>query len=390
MKLRNLRKDERGDITVLVALCMTVLLGITAGAVDFGMLASCKGSLQNAADAAALAAAAELGTGRSYTQVSQTAREYCAENGFDPAREDVTIDVRTVGDQVTVTLERDMPMGFSKVLTGKSSEDVRAAATAEVTSIFGACPYAMFAGQRIEDSGAGITITGNDISIDGNIHSNSDISMPHATLTAGSVATAVRNVSPATAGWNGNSIALDMPSFRSFQSAFGSMPEVVEFSGNITKNSQSGFAELIHEAIVKYHTKMGALNFGFLSEGLFIHISGDLTFNGNSSTAYNVDFPIILVVDGDIDLNGATLNSTYGHPLNIMSKNGDITVNGGGATYTGILYAPGGDITLNGNDAEFVGSIVAQNIWKNGGKISVTYQEDTDRFLPRTKVHLIN
>ena len=72
-----------------------------------------------------------------------------------------------------------------------------------------------------------------------------------------------------------------------------------------------------------------------------------------------------------------------------MSKNGSITVNGGGATYTGVLYAPNGDVRLNGNNAQFVGSIIAQNIRKTGGKTTVTYQAKTDRFLPATKVHLI-
>ena len=72
-----------------------------------------------------------------------------------------------------------------------------------------------------------------------------------------------------------------------------------------------------------------------------------------------------------------------------MSKYGDITVNGGGEHLTGILFAPNGDVTLNGNDASFTGQIVAQNIRKTGGKITITYQEDIDRFLPTTKVHLI-
>ncbi len=56
---------------------------------------------------------------------------------------------------------------------------------------------------------------------------------------------------------------------------------------------------------------------------------------------------------------------------------------------TGILFAPNGNVTLNGSDACFVGRIVAQNIRKTGGKITVTYREDVDRFLPTTKVHLI-
>ena len=114
-----------------------------------------------------------------------------------------------------------------------------------------------------------------------------------------------------------------------------------------------------------------------------------MTFQGNGSSTYYAEFPITLVVEDNIDLNGASMESSIDAPLYIMSKTGDITVNGGGATLTGILFAPKGNVTLNGNDACFVGQIVAQNIRKSGGKITVTYQNDVDRFLPATKVHLI-
>ena len=59
--------------------------------------------------------------------------------------------------------------------------------------------------------------------------------MQHAVLGSGAVATAVRTVNPSTTGWNGNSIALDMPSFRSFQRELDTMPEVVKFSGDVVK-----------------------------------------------------------------------------------------------------------------------------------------------------------
>lgn len=388
MKLRTLRKQEEGSVSVIVAICLTVLFGFTALAVDFGMMAACRQSMQNAADAAALAAAADLGQNKSRQTVSDTVDSYCAANGFDPQDSDVSVEFQTVGKTITVTLRRQMSMGFSAVLTGQRSRTVSAAATAEAVSIFGGCPYAMFASQRIEEDGSGIEITGNDIYINGNIHSNSDISMQHAVLGPGIVATAVNRVNPSTAGWSGNSIALDMPSFPSFEKAMNGMPELVEFSGNITKNSKTGFSGLIDEALEKYRSKMGSST-NYLYNGLYIHITGNLTFNGNNSTAYHASFPIILVVDGDINLNGATLNSTIDFPICVMSKTGNITVNGGGAVFTGILFAPKGNITINGNDAAFVGSIVAGNIRKTGGKTTVSYNEDADRFLPPTKVHLI-
>ena len=57
---KNLRKKEEGAVLDLVALLMTVLLGITALAVDFGLAFYQKQRLQAACDSAALAAATAL------------------------------------------------------------------------------------------------------------------------------------------------------------------------------------------------------------------------------------------------------------------------------------------------------------------------------------------
>ena len=298
------------------------------------------------------------------------------------------MEIQVSRKDVTVTLRREMKMGFSSVLTGVRTRTVSASATAEATTIFGGCPYALFAGQRIEESGTGISVGGNNIQINGNIHSNSDINMQHAVLSPGSVATAVRDVNPAANGWRGNSIALDMPAFSSFETAMNSMPGYVAISGDVTVKKGGGFGELVETAVAEFAAQGGSTH-TLYTQGLCIHVTGNLTFLGNNASTYYADFPITLVVDKSIDLNGAPLNSNADSPLYIMSKYGDITVNGGGEHLTGILFAPNGDVTLNGNDASFTGQIVAQNIRKTGGKITITYQEDIDRFLPTTKVHLI-
>ena len=382
-----LKKNEEGAVAVLVALTLTVLCGFSALAIDYGMLASSKQDMQNAADAAALAAAAELASG-SYLDVYSVAKDFCELNNYNPDDENVRLEVVSAGKSVQVTVYQEMKAGFSSVLTGRDTLDVSATAEAEMVSIFGNCPYAMFASQRIENGGYGITINGNNIFINGNIHSNSDILMRNAVLGEGVVATAVRSVLPNTEGWKGNQIALDMPSLPALENALSDRPDIAEFPRTIVKDSHSGFGELVSEAIAKYHQKMGPGN-GYRTDGLFIHVRGDLIFNGNTNTPYHASFPIILIVDGSINLNGMPLDSSQDNPMIIVSKNGMITVNGGGACYTGILYAPNGLVQINGNDAEFVGSIIAQNILKNGGSITVQYLENTDRFLPTTKVHLI-
>ena len=377
------RKNEEGAVAVLVALGMTLLFGFTALTVDFGIEASCKQSLQNAADAAALAGAADLGAKCSNSTIEATVKKYCISNGFDPEDEAISVNIKRLADDLTVTVSKTLPMGFSSVLTGERSRTVSASATAKCTSIFGACPYAMFAGQKIEDDGFGILMNGNNISINGNIHSNSDIDMKNAVLSAGHTATAVRRIEPANQeGWY-KSIALDMPSYDSLGSALNSMSNRVIYNGSITKKKDDGFQSLIDDACSE-------LAGADLSDGLIIEIHGNLIFQGNNSTVYEASFPIILIVDGDIDMNGSSLMSSQVFPATVISKNGNITVNGGGAKFTGIIYAPEGDVVLNGNDAEFDGSIIAKNIRKNGGKTTVTYTANLDRFLPDTKVFLIN
>ena len=56
-KLRNLIKGEKGVIAVAIAVALPVLVGMAGVAVDLGLVYSARSELQNAADAAALAAA---------------------------------------------------------------------------------------------------------------------------------------------------------------------------------------------------------------------------------------------------------------------------------------------------------------------------------------------
>ena len=381
--MKRKKDNEKGSVLILVAVSLSVLLGMAGFALDFGLMASTRQDMQNAADAAALAAAADLNKG--FSVVNASSNQYAGYNGYSTSNS--TIDTSMDGDTVTVTISKPVHMGLSAVLTGQNVRNVAATATAEVTSIFGGRPYCLFAGEKIEDGGEGITINGNSVLIEGNIHSNSNINMPHATLGGGAVATAVNTTNPSSSGWNGGAIALDMPAVRPLKGEIMDMPYLVVFSSSVTKNSKTGFQELINESLNQYALKGGGSR--YMSEGLFIYINGDLTFKGNNATAYNASFPITLYVTGDIDLNGCKLNSTSASPLVVITESGDITVNGGGADFKGILYAPKGDVTLNGNEAEYHGSIVAQNIYKNGGKIHVTYDDGADDYLPKTKVHLI-
>src|SRR5436853_4588642 len=74
-------KNRRGNILVLAAAALIMIMGFTAFSIDIGYITLTKAQLQNAADAAALAAAADLAAGippastQSTTQTETLARQ---------------------------------------------------------------------------------------------------------------------------------------------------------------------------------------------------------------------------------------------------------------------------------------------------------------------------
>lgn len=103
--IRRFIKEEKGAVAVLAAVMVTALVGLAGAAVDLGMLYSTHGELQNAADAAALAAAATLvgvdGQGSPVTQPDlavSTAQQYVA--------------AHQAGATALSLLGEDMTMGF--------------------------------------------------------------------------------------------------------------------------------------------------------------------------------------------------------------------------------------------------------------------------------------
>src|ERR1700731_2387306 len=74
--------SRRGTVSVLVAVCLTIMLGIVAIALDGGMLLTERRHAQAVADAAALAAASDLYLGNSVNTAQQSALRSAAGNGY--------------------------------------------------------------------------------------------------------------------------------------------------------------------------------------------------------------------------------------------------------------------------------------------------------------------
>lgn len=126
-KLQKLRFGaERGQVVVLVALMVPVLLGMTGMAVDIGSYASDRRDLQNAADAIALAAAQELPDN---TKAQAAANQWAQKNGIAPSDMQVNVIMGQAAPTVRVRLQRNHDFTFVRVV-GITDKDVNARAAA--------------------------------------------------------------------------------------------------------------------------------------------------------------------------------------------------------------------------------------------------------------------
>lgn len=162
--LEKMRKKEEGAVLVLVALLLTVLLGLTALAVDLGMAFYQRQRLQNACDAAALAGATAL---PNQSKAKQLAYDYMKENGFSDSPSDVIVTFEgTPAEKIKVGSKYDVRSGFAKVF-GRSNVSVscNAAAQKKEQKKSKKFPYLIFA------EGGKLSM-GADYEIYGAVHTN--------------------------------------------------------------------------------------------------------------------------------------------------------------------------------------------------------------------------
>src|SRR5439155_25572150 len=133
MFYRRPRRSERGQVIMLAALLLPLLLGMAALAVDVGSYSAHRRNLQNAADAIALAAARDLPNA---TDAQTTANVYAAKNGIDPANMTVTVISQGAGvnnPTVRVVIQKSHNFAFIGAL-GVGAKLVSASAAAIKTS----------------------------------------------------------------------------------------------------------------------------------------------------------------------------------------------------------------------------------------------------------------
>jgi uncharacterized membrane protein len=139
-------RDRRGNIAIMSAVCMVMLMGFAALGVDVGSIFLDKRRTQSAADIAAIVAAGDIAHANNAATAAVVKNNYPAnslvavEPGSYVANAALTPQQRftaaaTPANAVRVTLQTKTPLYFGKVLVGTDQFDVRASAIATTTAM---------------------------------------------------------------------------------------------------------------------------------------------------------------------------------------------------------------------------------------------------------------
>lgn len=378
---RRLGDHARGQITVLVAGGILVLLACAALAVDLGNLRHLREKMQTAADSAAIAAVEGMAT----DQWSTDAQRDATRNGFNDGSNGVSVSVyhppqsgtyTNNFDYFQVVISEPGPTYFLRAI-GIDSIGVSASATAHMGNspncIYVLDPQASAAlGTLTASGGANLNATCGiivDSASSSGITVNGGTSIITATtigvvggysLTGG----AIINPPPST-----GIVPADDPLNYVPQPT---VPTTCDHTGTYTPTSN-----LLGYATMNPGTYCGGVQINAgqsvsMNQGLYIMSGGGFTLNGGASlsgsgvTIFNSQGngyaykPIIINGGGTINLSAPTSTPLKGilffQDRSISDTSQGSTIAGGaGATYNGALYFPAAQLTYTG------GSTTSQN-----------------------------
>jgi hypothetical protein len=136
--------NEKGAVAVIVVICLVLFLGVAAFTIDVGYLQYQKRHLQNTADAAALAGAAEyIGGDPSLENITEVVKDYVKLNGVDTS-EVIKVTQSKIPNEppydeyntVKVDLKGTRNIFFARIF-GYQNSAIRASATAIAAPISG-------------------------------------------------------------------------------------------------------------------------------------------------------------------------------------------------------------------------------------------------------------
>ena len=343
-------KSNKGTAAVLTALMMSMILGFGALVTDIGRVSLEKSSLQNAVDAAALAAAQDL---PNTTSATVTATDYMLKNGY--ASDNVSVSFAKQNRQITVSGSKKVSYTLARII-GINDADVRNDAIAEKGGRYAADAfnYAVFSGSDTDE--LIINSNGQSTYIEGSVHSNNKF-LYNGNGTPLTITGALDSVGKITL--NGANINIGI------QKPYSTRIDMPDFSAEV-----KALAESVGQS---YNTSQN-FNNNIQINGA-IYVNGHINFNCQKFTGTGA-----IMATSNIIFNNSIVYGAVNSSICIYSKNGDITINNAGSSVNGTFYAPNGTVILNNGAHTVYGRIIAKRLIFNGGVVVHSSSEDM-RFL---------
>lgn len=374
---------RRGQVSILVAVCLTGMVGVAAIALDGGVLLDDYRQAQAAADAAALAAAIDLAQNFPTNQgadpsgtAAKSAQTTASANGFTNGSNGATVTVNIPPKSGTfsgqagyaeVIVQYSQARYFSGIF-GSAPITVQARAVARgLQTAFSKAAILLLdpnGAQALNDQGGGLTVTGAPVLI------NSSNSMA-AYLTGNAILTAPQVEITGGSSMSGNAYIQGSVSYGAKPTPDPLAKLAVPDSSTMTVqassvSSYSGGVVSLKPGVYKG----GIINTGAtitMAPGVYYLNGGGLNLSGGTLTGSGVMIYNNPVLSTDSISISGTANVTLSPPtsgtyegLTIFqnrTSSVQLTLAGGGTTnLTGTFYAAGARFNISGNGTSTLGS----------------------------------
>ncbi len=389
---RDLRRSSKGQILVMLALALPLMLTMLGLALDGGRLYFERRHAQIAADAGARSAAFELLRGNNnQASVDEASATDATLNGYDKNDPEVDV-VALIGPAgfsnnfVSVTVTDEVPTTLLNIF-GKNASTVAARAVAGIVADT-APPCVLALDENV--SGA-LTFNGSgDLNANCKVMSNSDHD-DSIVVNGGFCVTAeaIGYVGAQSLALNTNNCLSPQPAGQAIPEAdpYAYLTRVVDIDTSVIPNFRNP-PLTINEGNVSSWSPLqpGVYNGGLrvvstisinldLDPGVYflngLLMTGNITVRGTGVTIVDLCgnngaiSDILIAGTADVQISAPTTGE-YANVLIYSGCNGSITGTSG-STFEGAMYFPEGDIVFGGNQStETFGMVVGNTITMNG------------------------
>lgn len=380
-----LREDESGQMLVMTALSLTMLLGFMALAVDVGILFRTKRNLQIAADAAAIAGALDYKYNYpSVASASAAARAAAAANGVTDGSRGAVVtpsippidgpNQTSCGECVEVQVSEPNPTYFMKLFNfGSITVAARAVAGRATTEN---CMYLLgTSGADFSNSGAATINLNNCGLVDNSGSANAFVNNGSLTMNAYSIGVAggvsnsgSESMTPkATTGI----AASGDPLGRTEPSTAGCGAKLT-YTTAITTTLSPGCYDGLQV------TAAATLNLG---PGLYVfngdvNLGGSATLKGSGVTLY---FNRAMTLGGSVSLQLSAPTSGYWNGILFYESPSDsnslLLTGASSSNLAGIIYLPNAELDISGASSMQLSAAFVVKQLSNSGAISLTLND---------------